>query len=312
MAENAAQQHGLDQAGEAQGDHQGDRGGGGLECFGIIHRLDQQDQAHRQHGLEGDGGDRDPQIAHPRDIDQRRFGHDRGGRHHFRGKEKGERPGPADEIRSDEAHHRFARQAQRQGDTRLHRSDPEAHLTDLLCDLGVVLGLQVLGDDRAEDGLETGLQLLRQARNLLRHVIHPDRGRRGEQAEDEDVDAPRAPFDRIRRRQRQSAHRHPAHCARARSPALRQAVTPQERPQADRETGVDRHEIGEIEPGLLEGGHEIEHPRHDRDRPGFDHGTRPDSGRDVVFIGLRGKDDLGQRIAGDRQHDQQVEPSVLA
>jgi hypothetical protein len=71
-------------------------------------------------------------------------------------------------------------------------SDPEAHLAELPGDGALVAFLEVAGDDRAEDRLEAGLELLRQARHLLRRPIDPDRRRRSEQAEDRDVQ-PRVP-----------------------------------------------------------------------------------------------------------------------
>ena len=60
----------------------------------------------------------------------------------------------------------------------------------------VALG-ELLGDDRGEDRIEAGLQLLRQRGDLLRDIIDPDPIRRDEQAEDGDVEPARAPFDRV-------------------------------------------------------------------------------------------------------------------
>ena len=85
-----------------------------------------------------------------------------------------------------------------------------------LGDGGVVLLLQLAGDHRPEDRLEAGLELLRQAGDLLGDVVDADRGRRGEQAEDEDVEPPGAPFDRVGGGERQAAHRQPGHARRMR------------------------------------------------------------------------------------------------
>src|SRR5690606_7153248 len=146
---------------------------------------------------ESDGGNRYPQVPEARDIDQRRFGDDRGRSHDFGEQQEGERAGAADEGRADEAHDRLTRDAERETDAGLRRGDPEADLADLLGDRAVVLLLELTGEHRSEDRLEAGLELLRQAGDLLGDVIDADGRGHGEQAEDEDVEAPGAPFDRV-------------------------------------------------------------------------------------------------------------------
>ena len=307
MAENAGQQQRLDEACDTERDHQGERSCGGLEGFAIAEPFDQHDQRNGQRRLECDGPDRDSEVAAASDVDQHGFGHDGGCRHDLCRKQERQRTRTADEFGSDQAHHRFARYAQRQCDSRLCRDDPEPDLADLLGNGRIVLSLQVLGDHRPQDRLETGLELLRQARDLLGNVIDADCRRRGKQAEDEDIEAARSPLDGIGRRQRQCPGRHLAHIAEFRTPVFRRPVAAEEGVEAGEQARVDRNQIGEREAGIRQGRHEIEDTGHDRDRPWLDHGPCADGGGDIVFVRLCRQDDLRQGVAGDGQHDQAVQ-----
>ena len=103
----------------------------------------------------------------PGDVDQRRFRHRRRRGHHFGREQEGERAGAADEAAPDHAHHRLAGNAEGERDPGLGGDDPEADLPHLLGHrLPVALG-ELLGDDRGEDRIEAGLQLLRKRGDLL-------------------------------------------------------------------------------------------------------------------------------------------------
>jgi hypothetical protein len=113
---------------------------------------------------------------------------------------------------------------------------------------GVIPLLEAAGDDRAEDRLETGLELLRQAGDLLGNVIDADRGGRSEETEEQDVDAPRAPLDCIGPGDWQAAQGQPAKRGGARTPCLRQAIGPDEGDERCQPGSVDRDQIGNRKP----------------------------------------------------------------
>src|SRR3546814_6123146 len=104
------------------------------------------------------------------------------------------------DVCSSDLHDGFARNAERERDARLGRDDPETDLADLCRHGAKPLFGEVARDHRAEDRLEAGFQLLRQGGDLLRHIIDAVDRRRGELAEDEEVEAARTPLDRIDRK----------------------------------------------------------------------------------------------------------------
>ncbi len=194
MAQDAAQHYRLHHRCHGQGQHQRSGGGSGLEIVlarlvGELQLLHCQHQRHGQQALQDDGPDRYPQVADAGHVDQCRFCNHGGGGYHFGRQQEGERPGTRHEFAAlaEQAHQRLARDTQRQRDPGLRGNDPEPHLAHLPGNGGVVLLLQPGGDHRAKHRLEAGLELLRQAGDLLRHVIDAHRAGPGEQAEDEHV-----------------------------------------------------------------------------------------------------------------------------
>src|SRR3546814_10113690 len=92
------------------------------------------------------------------------------------------------DVCSSDLHDGFARNAERERDARLGRDDPETDLADLFRHGAKPLFGEVARDHRAEDRLEAGFQLLRQGGDLLRHIIDAVDRRRGELAEDVEIE----------------------------------------------------------------------------------------------------------------------------
>src|SRR3546814_11672958 len=107
-----------------------------------------------------------------------------------------------EEMRPGQRHHALAVDAERKRDPRMRGDVPEPELRHLRGDALLVAFRQVAGDDRPENGVEARLQLLRKRGDLLGDILDADHGGRKEQAEDREIKAERAPFDRIRARQR--------------------------------------------------------------------------------------------------------------
>src|SRR3546814_12454268 len=130
-------------------------------------------------------------------MDQRGLS-DPGGRgDHVGGEQKGKRAGAADEFRPDEAHHRLAWDAERKRDARLGGDDPESDLAHLLRYGDEALFGNIAGDDRTEERLEAGLQILRQRGDTLRPVINAVDRRRRARAEGEAVKPERPQLERV-------------------------------------------------------------------------------------------------------------------
>ena len=179
------------------------------------------------------------------DVHQRGFADDGGRRHHFGRKEKGERAIALDKIGADQTHHGLAGNAERQRHAGLRRDNPEADLAHLLCHGHLVARFQIARDHRAQNRIKAGLQLLRQRRHLLRHIIDAHHGRRRKKAKDCQIQSPRSPFNRVGSRQRHIPPRHGIQVGRFRPPADRPTITPEKRPKRRNHRGHHRYRIGQ-------------------------------------------------------------------
>jgi hypothetical protein len=159
--------------------------------------------------------------------------------------------------------------------------NPEADLTDLARDGGPVSLVQRAGDDRAQHRIETGLQLLRNRNDLLRHPIDADHCRRHKQAENDRIEPPRAPFNRVCCRQRQHCGER-AHKVRSqrRLPVLRPAIAAHKGDgRATSAAIIDR--AYDNEQPIAKACSTTKRKGGDADRPGLDDRPRPHRRSDI-------------------------------
>ena len=151
-------------------------------------------------------------------------------------------------MRADQSHQRLTRNAERERDSRLRCDDPETDLADLRGDRGKIAGFKLACDHRAENRVEAGLELLRQARDLLRDIINADRRGRDKQPENREIEPARSPFNGIGRSERQVAQRQLVEIGSARAPALRQAIAFEKGNHRRKQRGAHRQRISDQQP----------------------------------------------------------------
>ncbi len=233
------------------------------------------------------------------DIYQRGFADHGSGRDDLRQQEKGQGSSAANEMRPDKSHHRLAGYAKRKGNTRLRSDDPEAHLTDLPRNGGKIALGKVAGDDRPQNGIEAGFQLLRQWGDLLRHIVDTDNRGTDEQAQNGEVEATRSPFHAIGGGERQVAAREAPKPAEVGAPSIGYAIVASHGDDGGDERRDHGNDVGEDQ--AIARGVECEGEGANADSPGFYDGPGANCCPNVEAIGTGGERNVGPR---DGDHDE--------
>ena len=181
--------------------------------------------------MQRDGAERNDQIAHPRDINERCLAHHSNRRCDFGEQQERKRAVAADEItpRPDQAHQCFPRNTKRERNPGLRGDNPKADLADLGRNCGAVSLFKFARDDWAKHWVKASFELLRQRGDLLCHPVNPHCCWRNEQTEDHDINSARSPLNRIGKRKRRIVPRQRVKFGDARRPAFGQAVALEER-----------------------------------------------------------------------------------